>query len=129
MHINSVQNCVATKGLIVHKNNFWDIKESTIKHCEKLLTDTKRFDIVIDSSGIAIKEKMTEILQRIQSFSLFTQENCIGINTNGIESKTYKLNFANLEEAKQAWKDLYQTAHKDKLEGYTKVALLLDKLV
>lgn len=127
MRIDSTQNSFAFKQLHLRTNNFWNLKDLAIKKCEHELKDTRFIDIVIDEHGIAIKKKMTETLERIQSFSLFIQENAVGINVRDKKSSTYKFNLPTLESARALWEDFYKTAHNNALEGYTKVALFLDE--
>ena len=130
MRINRVQNNVVSfKQLEVRSTKFLDIKDFAINECRKRLEKTKNVDVVIDSHGIAIKKKMTEVLQRIQSFSLFTQENAVGINFDKGEDRVYKFKYDSFELAKQAWKDLYEKSNENSLETYTKVALLIENLL
>ena len=110
MRIERIQSPATFKQLHVRTNDFWNLKDLTIKQCEQKLKNTKFIDIVIDEHGIAIKKKMTETFERIQSFSLFTQENAVGINVRDKKSSTYKFKFPTLESAKTIWKDFYETS-------------------
>ena len=127
MRIESMQSSAVFKQLYVRTNNLWDLKDLTIKQCEQKLKNTRFIDVIVDEHGIAIKKKMTETLERIQSFSFFTQEKAFGINVKGNESKTYKFMLPTLEAAKSIWKDFYETSRNNALDGYTKVALFLDE--
>ena len=127
MRVERIQSPATFKQLHVRTNDLWNLKDLTIKQCEQKLKNTKFIDIVIDEHGIAIKKKMTETFERIQSFSLFTQENAVGINVRDKKSSTYKFKFPTLESAKTIWKDFYETSRNNSLEGYTKVALFLDE--
>ena len=129
MRINSVQNTIGFKKLDIRTHELLEIGESTLQKCQKRLANTKHVDVIIDSHGIAIKNKMTDILQRIQSFSLFKEEQTIGINVDNGNEKTYKIKYDSYEEAKNSWKDLYETYYKKALEGYTKAALLLENFL
>ena len=129
MRVNMVQNQVTFKKLELRSDVVFDIGESTIKNCQKKLSKTKHVDVIIDSHGLAIKNKMTDILQRIQSFSLFKEEQAIGINVDNGNEKTYKIKYDSYEEAKNSWKDLYETYYTKALEGYTKAALLLENFL
>ena len=125
MRISGVNNTNFGK-LYIKSNQFHDLPEDIIRQCEQKLSKTKHVDVIIDSHGFAIKDKMTDFLQRIQSFSLFTQENAVGINTNGVTKNVYKFTYKTLEEAKKAWRELCTTAQHDNLEGYSNVAIWLD---
>ena len=109
MRINKVQNNPVFGKLLVHENKMQEFSSSVLKRYERRLSDTKHVDLIIDSHGFAIKEKMTDILQRIQSFSLFPQENAVGINVNDGNGckKTYKAFYETLDKARKAWKDLW----------------------
>ena len=126
MRIMSVQNSVAHKSLDVRYPQHW-YRSADIKVFEKKLENTKFVDVVIDSHGLAIKEKMTDILHRIQSFSLLLLENAVGINVVGQEEPAYKFVYNDLDEAKSAWRNLSGKSCSNGLEEYTNLALLLDK--
>ena len=79
MRINKTQNCSVFGKLYVKTDELYGISKFSLKHCEELLSKTKHVDVYIDSKGVSIKKKMTEILQEIQSFSLFPQEKAVGI--------------------------------------------------
>ena len=79
MRINKVQNNLAFGKLLVYENKMHEFSSSILKRYERRLSDTKHVDLIIDSHGFAIKQKITDILQRIQSFSLFPQENAVGV--------------------------------------------------
>ena len=84
--------------------------------------------MIIDSHGLAIKEKKTDILNRIQSFSLFPQENSVSVNMIGEETPKYKFNYPTLPIAKNVWNDLREKASEGTfLEFYTNIALWLEE--
>lgn len=128
MRTNNVQS-LSFSHLQVRTRHLPYISESSLERCRTQLSKTKHVDVVIDPHGFAIKEKMTDILQRIQSFSLFMLENALGLNvkTSSNENKTYKFKFATIDEARKIWKDFYETSGSNSLEGYTKIALWLDE--
>lgn len=127
MRINGTQSCNAFGKLYIKTNEIYGISQSSLKQSEELLSKTKHVDVFIDSQGITIKKKMTEILQKIQSFSLFPQENSVGISVmENSEKNIYKLFYETLEEAKDNWKNLCNMKNLNKLESTTKVALWLD---
>ena len=129
---NNVQkiNAIPHKALHVRCENLYQYNKQDVSLCQRKLADTKFVDVIIDSQGLlAIKEKMTDVLQRIQSFSLFKEEQAIGINVDNGNEKTYKIKYDSYEEAKNSWKDLYETYYTKALEGYTKAALLLENFL
>ena len=126
MRINGIENRVGFGNLYLRTNQFHEISEEMIRRYEQKLANTKHIDLIIDSHGFAIKDKMTDFLQRIQSFSLFPQENAVGINMDGLTKKIYKFTYKTLDEAKKAWKDLYTTAQQGNIKGYADVAIWLD---
>ena len=128
MRINNAHYCSAFGKLYVNTDDLYGISKSSLKQCEKLLSKTKHVDVFIDSQGITIKKKMTEILQKIQSFSLFPQENSVGICVmENTERNVYKLFYGTLEEAKENWKNLCKITNLNKLESTTKIALWLER--
>lgn len=129
MRINSVQkNTVAFNSLQVYSANIWQLRPSEIKRCGQKLANTKVFDVIIDSHGFAIKEKKTDVLKRIQSFSLFPKENAVSINMVGEKEPLYKFSYKNLNEAKDTWESFNEIYKKESPLGeYTKVALWLEK--
>ena len=68
MRINKVQNNLAFGKLLVYENKMHEFSSSVLKRYERRLSGTKHVDLIIDSHGFAIKEKMTDILQRILFF-------------------------------------------------------------
>ena len=127
MRINNTQFCNAFGKLYIKTDEIYGISKSSLKRCEGLLSKTKHVDIFIDSKGISIKKKMTEILQKIQSFSLYPQENAVGISViENLEKKVYKMTYKTEDEAKSTWKNLYDTTNLNKLEATTKIALWLE---
>ena len=131
MRINKVQNNLAFGKLLVYENKMHEFSSSVLKRYERRLSDTKHVDLIIDSHGFAIKEKMTDILQRIQSFSLFPQENAVGVNVNDGRGnkKTYKTVYSSLEKAKEAWTSLYRTGQQCNLEAYSQLVLWIEKML
>lgn len=128
MQINSCSSTNTNFGkLYIRSNKFYDISEKSINQYQDKLSKTKYLDVIIDSHGIAIKEKMTENLSRIQSFSLFTLENAVGINFNGDKKNTFKFSYPSFEEAKKAWLEFSEITKNDFFEGYCKIALWMDK--
>lgn len=130
MRINATQ-CSCTFGkLHIKTDELYDIKKSSLSKCMGLLSKTKHVDVIVDSKGIFIKKKMTETLQKIQSFSLFPLENSVGITIEEQGKKSiYKDIYKTLEEAKCAWKNLYDHTGLDNLESCTKIALWLDRCI
>ena len=127
MRISRINNCAAFKQLQVRTKNPFYINESRIKACEKKLMDTKFVDVVLDSQDVAIKDKMTDFLYRIQSFSLFPLEKAVGIRMIGEKEPPFKFFYKSDEEAKSAWKELCKASNIPSLEKYTQVALWLEK--
>ena len=128
MRVSSVQNCSAFGKLYINTNELIGITKSSLKSCEGKLSKTKHIDVVIDSKGIAIKKKMTDILQRVQSFSLYPQENAVGITVlEDSVKKTYKMYYETVDEAKKNWENLFDKTNLNKLEALTKIALWLEK--
>jgi hypothetical protein len=131
MRINKIQNSHAFGKLFIQENKVQEFSSSILKQYEQRLSKTKHVDLIIDSQGFAIKEKMTDILQRIQSFSLFPEENAVGVNVNDGKNntKTYKTVYKTLDKAKDVWKDLYKTSQKDCIDRYTEVTLWIDNFL
>ncbi len=128
MRINKTQSCSVFGKLYVKTDELYGISKFSLKHCEELLSKTKHVDVYIDSKGVSIKKKMTEILQEIQSFSLFPQENAVGITLiENLEKKVYRMFYKTDEIAKENWKRLCDTSNLNKLEVTTKIALWLEK--
>lgn len=127
MRINSVQNSAAFGQLQVRSRDIYYLNESKLKSCEKQLANTKFVDVILDSQGFAIKDKMTDILHRIQSFSLFPQDKAVGIRMIDEEAPAYLLNYSTKEQAKNEWQSLCELTSKISLDLYTKVALWLDE--
>ena len=74
MRVNNVQKNMNFSALQIRNKVDFYCKAYDINRCKERLADTKFVDVIIDSHWLAIKEKMTEVLQRIQSFSLLPQE-------------------------------------------------------
>ena len=127
MRINNVQKDMNFKQLKVNTHKTWGLKETVIQQYKEKLADTKNFDVIVDSTGISLKRKMTDINQKIQSFSLYMKENALGIHVIGDKRELFKFSYATLEEAKLAWQHLNNSDKQDRLKGYGEVALLLDK--
>ena len=127
MRINSVENSAAFKSLKINNGSLNLLSSNKVKNFEKRLANTKHVDVIIDSYSFSIKDKKTEIQNMIQSFSLFTKENAVGINLIGDCKKTLKIYYDNIEEARNAWNELRANDKKDHLETYVKAALILDK--
>ena len=127
MRINCVQNNTSFKALQIRNQGYFHYNTNDLNHCREKLKDTKFIDVIIDSHGLAIKEKKTELLQRIQSFSLFPQENSISINMIGEKTPKYKFKFPTLDNAKSEWNTLRESSLKDNyIIWYTKIALWLE---
>ena len=126
MRISAVQNSCDFRMLQV-KSDRHLFNESQIKTCEKQLAKTKFIDVVLDSYGLALKDKMTEVLYRIQSFSLFPKDNAVGIRMQGEEEPVFKFTYNSITDAKDAWLKLQGYEDYTFLEKYTKVALWLEK--
>ena len=126
MRINAVQNSCNFKMLQVRSNGYL-LNDRKLMACEKQLAKTKFIDVVLDSHGIALKDKMTDILYRIQSFSLFPQEKAVGIRMHGEAEPVFKFDYGTISEAKNAWEELKNCSSLTFIEEYTKVALWLEK--
>ena len=127
MRIERVQNCAAFGQLQSRVKYPYYINEAKIKACEKKLADTRFVDIILDSHGFAIKDKMTDILHRIQSFSLFPQENAVGIRMVGKKEPIYKFQYDTKEKARSEWDKLCFENTKNSLDAYTNIALWLEE--
>ena len=128
MRINRIQSDnVNFRALQVRYADSFCFQEKDIMHYKDKLANTKVFDVVIDSHGLALKEKMTDVLHRIQSFSLFPQDNAVGIRMIGEEVPAYLLNYSTKDEAKSEWQSLCGLTSKTSLDVYTKVALWLEE--
>ena len=126
MRVNTVQNSCNFKMLQVRSNGCI-YNESKIRACEKQLAKTKFVDVILDSHGLALKDKMTDILYRIQSFSLFPIEKSVGIRMRGVDDPVFKFDYGTISEAKNAWQELKDCSSSTFIEEYTKVALWLEK--
>lgn len=128
MRIFSVQNNNANfKQLQVHSPQYFYYKPSDINRCRQKLAKTEFIDVIIDSKGLSIKEKMTGILQKIQSFSLFPKENAVSVNMLGEKEPAYKFSYDTLDEAKENWKYLSDAAKKQNvINEYMQIALWID---
>ena len=123
MRINSTQSCNAFGKLYIKTNEIYGISQSSLKQCEERLSKTKHVDIFINSQGITIKKKMTEILQKIQSFSLYPQDNAVGITVLGKDTKNiYIKTYETLEEAKNIWYSFSKNNFSEQLEHLTEIA-------
>ncbi len=128
MRINGMQkNNTNFKSLYVANNPYWNYNSHQIESYGRKLAGTKFVDLIIDSHGLAIKKKMTDILQRIQSFSLFPKENSVAINMIGEKNPIYKFTFKTLQEAKANWDYLTSLSKNSSLNEYTEVTLWLEK--
>lgn len=127
MRICRVENCVAFNQLQPRVRYPYYLSEAKIKSCEKQLENTRFLDVIFDSQGFAIKDKMTEVLHRFQSFSLFPQENAIGVVMKGVKEPVYKFHYQTKDDAKQEWEDFVNINPKDGLENYTSLVLWLEK--
>ena len=129
MRISGVQkNNTNFSSLQVRTNSNWRLKQSEIKRFEKQLASTEKFDVIIDSHGFAIKEKMTDVLKRIQSFSLFPKENAVSVNMIGEHSPEYKFIYKDSKEARDTWDFLNKISENESnLSKYTKVTLWLEQ--
>ena len=128
MRIDRVQNCAAFGQLQIRTHNssyLWN--KSTLGSCEKQLANTSFVDVVIDSYGLAIKKKMTDVLYRIQSFSLFPEEQAVGIRMIDEKNPLFKFFYATKAEARSEWDDLCKVKNEKNLELYTKVALWVEE--
>lgn len=129
MRINNVQNNnVRFNALQVHYVDSFRFRELDINRCKNQLANTQVLDVVIDNHGLAIKEKMTDVLHRIQSFSLFPNENTVAINMIGEKEPLCKLKYASKEKAEAIWQKLSKIGKtKTVLDEYTILTLWLDK--
>ena len=128
MRVSNVQNNTGFKALQVRNQGCFYYKASELSICKEKLAKTKFIDVIIDSHGMAIKDKKTDVLQRIQSFSLFPQEKCVSVNMIGEETPKYKFNYPTLSVAKDEWDNLRKNTRTcSSLNCYTKVALWLDE--
>lgn len=128
MRSNKVQNFVVFKQLQVKPNSFRDFNPSVIKKSQDRLSETKFFDLIIDSQGIAIKKKKTDVLQRIQSFSLYPQENSVGVKMlSKLGDSIYKFKYESYEKAHMIWREFCESCQKNNLEGYTNFVLWLEE--
>ncbi|MBQ7764166.1 hypothetical protein IJ384_02220 [bacterium] len=127
MRVNNVQKNTNFKALQVRSQGYMHYNASEISRCKEKLANTKFIDVIIDSQGLAIKEKMTEVLQRIQSFSLLPQENSVVVNIKEEKEPMYKFSFKDLKEAKTIWRDLCEKTRCDELNYYTNIALWLEE--
>ena len=128
MRINSV-DCSTKFGQLQVKqaSSIWGYKDSALKSLEDRLANTKHVDVIIDSHGLAIKRKMTDILQRIQSFSLYMLEDAVGINFVGDKKETLKFKYNSLEDAEFVFNSFCKDSRTNRLDEYANVALFLDK--
>lgn len=129
MRVNNVQrtNAVPHKALHVCCENLYRYNKKDVSLCQRKLADTKFVDVIIDSQGLlAIKEKMTDVLQRIQSFSLLPQENAVAFNAIGEKTPKFKFFYSTKEEAKDVWTSLNKKTRGSSLDMYTNTALWLD---
>ena len=103
-------------------------RDLDISYCKNKLANTQVLDVVIDSHGLALKEKMTDVLHRIQSFSLFPLEKAVAVNMIGEKEPFYKWSYDTIEKAKNVWKKLSKIGKTNsRLNEYTIVTLWLDK--
>ena len=130
MRVTSVQNNTSFKALQIRNQGCFYYKASELSRCKEKLANTKFVDVIIDSHGMAIKDKKTDVLQRIQSFSLFPQENSVSVNMIGEKNPKYKFFYLSLAKAKEEWNNLRLGTRQDSsLVCYTKVALWLEELL
>ena len=130
MRVNNTQSSLSFRQLHIDKLQLYRFSDASIKNSRKRLANTRFIDVIFDSNGFAIKDKKTDIHQRIQSFSLFPLENSVSVNMIGEKDPKYKFNFPTLAEAKKVWKDLSEkTRNVSFLEEYTTVALWLEKFI
>ena len=129
MRINRIQSDnVNFSALQVNYADSLRFREKDIMHYKDKLANTKVFDVVIDSHGLALKEKMTDVLHRIQSFSLFPKENSIAVNLIGEKKPLCKFKYSTIEKAEAIWEKLSNISKtKNSLEEYAIVTLWLDK--
>lgn len=127
MRVNKVQKNIKFNALQIRNNGTTYYRACDISSCKDKLADTKFVDVVIDYYGLAIKDKKTDVLQRIQSFSLFPKENSVSVNMFNEKEAKYKFFFKNLDEAKRNWEDLCDKTNYNGLNYYTIIALWIDK--
>lgn len=127
MRINVVQNNMDFKALHIRNSGNFYYRACDISRCKEQLADTKFLDLIIDSHGLAIKEKKTDILNRIQSFSLYPKENSVSVNMIGEKKHSYKFIFKTLQEAKANWKLLASFSKGFIIDEYTEIILWLEK--
>jgi len=129
MRINSVQNNgINFKSLQIRNVGQFYYKDFDLKRSQNRLANTKILDVVIDSHGLSIKEKMTEALHQIQSFSLFPQENSIAINMINEKEPFIKFKYDSIKKAKAVWEKLLKIDNtQSNLEKYTLLTLWLEK--
>ena len=130
MRIESVQsNNVNFNSLQIRNIGHFYYKDFDIKRCQNQLANTKFLDVVIDSHGLSIKEKMTEILHKIRSFSFFPQEKSVAINMEGEKDPFIKLQYDSANKAKAVWEKLAKIGRtNNNLEEYTILTLWLEKI-
>lgn len=127
MRVSGVQNNTGFKALQIRNQGCFYYKASELNICKEKLAKTKFIDVIIDSHGMAIKDKKTDVLHRIQSFSLFPQEKCVSVNMIGENIPKYKFSYPTLSIAKDEWDNLREdTRTCSSLNYYTKVALWLE---
>ena len=130
MRISSLQNNTSFKALELHYQGYLYHKASELSRCKEKLAKTKFIDVIIDSNGLALKDKKTDILQRIQSFSLLPLEQAVSINMIGEKEPKYKFYYPTLETARSEWDKIRESTRKcSSLEYYTKTALWIDNLL
>ena len=128
MRVNSVQNNIHFGTLQIRHHGYLNYNACDISRCKEKLANTRLVDVIIDSQGLAIKEKKTDILQRIQSFSLFPLEKRVAINMIGENVPKYKFDYNSLEEARAEWDNLRNSTNNcNFLDLYSKVALWLEE--
>ena len=106
MRVSAVQNNPNFQKLEIRNKGYYHYKDASISKFKEKLADTEFVDVIIDSHGLAIKEKMAEVLKRIQSFSLFPLENAVSVNFIGEKEPLYKFSYNSLEEARKVWRML-----------------------
>ena len=129
MRINNTQNCNVFGKLYVKPNEFTGFDKRLLQQCEGLLSKTQHVDVFIVSPYcVAIKNKKTDILQRIRSFYLYPQENTVGVEVDSVEGfYNYKVKYDSQVEAKNIWRDLCESSKTNNLLCYTNFALWLEK--
>ena len=103
MYINRVENCCAFKQLQIRSSAPHYFNSAKLEECKKQLSKTKFIDVILDSQGLDIKEKITDILHRIQSFSLLPQENAVQIRMKDEKNSKFKYIYNTLEDARSDW--------------------------